>query len=124
MRKKILLFWVTILVLNSTFVFAQDAKSLFELGKSYWDKGKYSQAIKEFQKIVNVNPDGELTDDAQFWIGKSYYYQWDLKRAIIEYQKVIDKYPDRDLADDAQRWIGDCYYFGKKYEQATKEYQK
>lgn len=35
MRKKFLLFWVTILVLDNTFAFAQDAKSLFELGKGY-----------------------------------------------------------------------------------------
>ncbi len=54
---------------------------------------KFAIAIKEFQSIIDTNPDSEYAEVSQINIGRSYFLNGDYKRALKAYEKTLEKYP-------------------------------
>ncbi|RJQ70952.1 MAG: tol-pal system protein YbgF [Desulfobacteraceae bacterium] len=66
---------------------------LYAAAKQAYDNGQMEVARRQFEKFLQVNPNSDNADNAQFWIGESYYNEKWYEKAILEYQTVIEKYP-------------------------------
>lgn len=61
---------------------------------------KYGEAEQAFQKFLEQNPDGPLTQNAHYWLGETYYAQGEFTRSATtflegyEYDKKGAKAPD------------------------------
>jgi tol-pal system protein YbgF len=56
----------------------------------------YENALNAFEQFIELFPDHELTDNAQYWVGEIFYAKGDWERAILEFDDVIKKYPKGD----------------------------
>lgn len=78
-------------------------KEYFEL--AYQDMGKenWSEAEKNFQKILDEYPKGEFASKALFMVGfVNANYLKNFEKAKKYYTEFLEKYPDNELADDAK----------------------
>jgi len=50
---------------------AEQAKELYKMGLSFFNQGKYSQAKREFQKIIRMSPSREILEKAKEMYKKS-----------------------------------------------------
>ena len=56
-------------------------------------KGFYFDAIQDFQKLVEENPNDFLADDAMFNIGACYMKVQQFQKAFEAFEKVLSDYP-------------------------------
>ena len=70
-----------------------DQESLYTLAYETFKQGKYDKARTEFKNYLNLYPNTEYSDHAQFWIGECYYFEKKYEEAILEYDKVVKNYP-------------------------------
>lgn len=104
-------------------------------------QGEYTEAAKEFQKVVTGYPASPLYEKViakQYEIGDKLYEQgnkrlakkWAIgrkrpfKRAIEVYNMVINNQPFTDSAAEAQYKVGLCHHTRKEYVQAAFEYKR
>ncbi|MCF7797133.1 MAG: tol-pal system protein YbgF [Lentisphaeria bacterium] len=79
----------------------------------------YVSAIKLFNELINLWPDGTYADNCQYWIGECYYSLENYQQAIEEFSKV-SAFPENNKADHALFKIGMCYLqLGNKTEAET-----
>ncbi|MEI0538184.1 tetratricopeptide repeat protein [Brachyspira pulli] len=96
----------------------ENAKDLFEQGKSYINDENYEEAIKCFKKAVELNP-----DNANNWqlLGRSYEGNDNNEEAM----KCLNKALELDPNDaDNWYWLGYIYYKDANYEDAIKYLSK
>ena len=95
----------------------------YSLPKSYYAKGKYKEAIEEYRKILEEDPE-EVT--AQFEIADIYYFKLkNYSQAATEYREVLNKNPDDELWAFTINRLADiyCEQFGEP-DWAIKELEK
>lgn len=68
-------------------------KAQFDFAKSFYDEKKYSDAIREFKKLLKAYPKSFEASESQYYLGLIEEEQDNLYEAYMAYQKVIDKYP-------------------------------
>jgi superkiller protein 3 len=73
----------------------KDEVELIEMGKFYFLSGKYDEAIREFEKVIKLNP---RSADAYFNIGVAREAQNDMESARKIYEKVIKLVPGHQSA--------------------------
>jgi len=88
-----------------------------------YSQKQYKQAIPAFSQVIEENPDGSLSDNAQYWIGESYYGLQDFTRAVVEFEKVFT-FKDSNKDDDAQLKLGLCYLNLGQKDKAREEFQR
>ncbi len=91
------IFFVTVLVLlSSTISYAQKTpESLFAEGNAYYEKGEYSEAITEYQKILDS---GYESEGIYYNIGNSFFRMGKTGRAILNYERAKRLMPrDADI---------------------------
>lgn len=77
---------------------------LYKDAAGKYNQAEYEEAIKIFEKIINV--DEEYGDgDALYFLAQSYRMNGDSQKAIMMYQKLIDQYPDTYKARNAGRYM-------------------
>lgn len=77
-----------ILLLTTQFFFAQDG---FEKGNDFYRKGKYEQAIKEYESVLASQ---QHSAELYFNLGNSYYKLNKVAPAIYNYEKALVLNPD------------------------------
>jgi outer membrane protein assembly factor BamD (BamD/ComL family) len=78
-------------------------KEYFDLAYQYMGKEQWSEAEKNFQKILNEYPNGDYSSKALFMVGfvnANYLKNFDKARKY--YTEFLEKYPEHELADDAK----------------------
>tara|TARA_A100001011_G_scaffold102316_2_gene107874 strand:+ start:67171 stop:67950 length:780 start_codon:yes stop_codon:yes gene_type:complete len=100
-----------------------DYKSNYIDALSFYNDGKYNEAIQSFASLVLNNPNHKLSDNSQFWLGESYYALKNYKRAIVEFEKVF-QFTEEDKWDDAQLKLGICFQKIGNYSRARLEFEK
>lgn len=71
----------------------QDKETMYSTSYQIFKEGHYDKARTEFQKFLDVYPDSEYSDNAQFWIGECYFFEKNYEKAILEYEKVTKNFP-------------------------------
>ncbi len=98
-------------------------KSSYQQAYELYRQKAYQQAIPEFIRVIEARPDGDLSDNAQYWIGECYYGMQNYNRAIVEFEKVFTfKNSNKDA--DAQLKLGLCYLNLGQRQKAREEFQR
>ena len=78
-----------------------DPEELYNSGYSKLSKGDFKGAREEFKKFLELFPQTEYSDNAQFGIGEAYYKEKRYEEAILEYEEVVKKFPQGNKLPDA-----------------------
>lgn len=78
-----------------------DPEELYNGAYSKLTQGDFQGARKEFKKFLELFPQTEYSDNAQFWIGDCYYREKRYEEAILEFEEVIKKFPHGNKLPDA-----------------------
>lgn len=98
-------------------------RSQYQNAYEVYSKKNYEQAIKLFTDLIERNPEGDLSDNAQYWIGECYYGLKNYTRAIVEFEKVFT-FKESNKDDDAQLKLGLCYLNLGQRDKAREEFQR
>ena len=100
-----------------------------EYSKEYYDAlnllmndGAIENSLKQFQKLIRINPNHSLSDNCQYWIGEIYYKQKLFKESLLEFNKVSE-FSDSNKLDDALFKIILCYINLNDYDMASESLQ-
>ena len=85
------------------------AREYFDQGARYFTEQNFTQAGLEFQKVLDLHPESEWADNAQFTLGLIYEKAGDYQKAVEELKKVIENYPKGDKAPNALFGMGEIY---------------
>jgi tol-pal system protein YbgF len=88
---------------------ADDPLTLYKASYQALTRREHAAAIAGFQRFLELWPDHDYADNAQYWLGESFYDQRDYQTALVEFRKVVKRYPDGNKAPDALLKIGYCY---------------
>ncbi|MCU0734172.1 MAG: tol-pal system protein YbgF [Methylotetracoccus sp.] len=80
--------------------------------------GKYSDAIKEFKSFMAAYPNGEFSDNAQYWLAEAYYVTKDYGAARIAFEQVVKAFPQSAKVADAMLKVGFIDYDRGQYAEA------
>jgi tol-pal system protein YbgF len=69
---------------------------------------KFSDAIQEFEGLLNGNVREDLADNCNYWIGESYYALRQYKEAVDHFKTVLG-YNKSEKKSAAQLMIGNAY---------------
>jgi len=86
--------------------------------------GRYDDAIEAFKKFLQRYPNGQFSDNAQYWMAEANYVLRRFSKAIEAFDKVLKRYPDSSKIPDAMLKMGYSYYELKKWQQARKILQE
>lgn len=86
------------------------ADEYFEYAKKKFDRGRYYDAMTEFNVIVLKFSGNPVVDDAQYYLAESHFKQKEYLIAISEYEKLLKDYPTSPYAVLAQFKVGMSYY--------------
>ncbi|MBS4015258.1 MAG: tol-pal system protein YbgF [Candidatus Latescibacteria bacterium] len=100
-----------------------DPDELYNTAYLDYTRGNYDIAIQGFKRYLQLFPDTELSDNAQYWIGESYYSQRLYSDAILEFEKVVTNYPDGNKVVSALYKIGLAYQFNNETTKAKQYYK-
>ena len=90
---------------------------------------EWKELIAQFQRVVNIDPDGKNADNALYAIGSCWLWMYETKStptltyAIESFEKLVKRYPKSNLIPDTYWWLGYCYEKIENHEQAAKYYQ-
>ncbi len=68
-----------------------DFESVVSLGNVYYDGNQYPEAIKYYQRGLEINPNNA---DVRTDLGTAYWYVGDADRALVEFKKSLKIRPD------------------------------
>lgn len=80
-----------LLFFASGIVFASDDKTLFDSGNSYYSKGDYKAAIKEYETILES---GKESAELYYNLGNAYFKTNNLGYSILNYERAKKLKPD------------------------------
>jgi tol-pal system protein YbgF len=69
-----------------------NSKDIYKTAYLDLSRGNYDLALQGFQAYLTLYPNGELSDNAQYWIGETYYSKGEYKKALDEFNKIITNY--------------------------------
>jgi len=69
---------------------------LYQQSLNLFRDGRYEEALKSFQALIDAYPQSCLLDNVYFWMGECYLRLNRFEKAILSYQKVIKDYPKSD----------------------------
>ena len=84
----------------------EEAQKLYDAAYQDFVKGQYQLAQQGFAQYLQLLPESELADNAQYWIGECYYSQKKYSEAIQAFQTVIARYPEGEKAPAAMLKLG------------------
>lgn len=73
---------------------AGDDYLLFEILKNYFVQKKYSEAIKQLDKLIGTNISESTRNRAIFYLGESYYLLGNYEQAVRTFVKVEQVFPN------------------------------
>jgi len=94
------------------------------LGQCYYQKGKFAQAIYEFNTVLE-RPQAILDrEDALYWLGETYLKAGDLDNCLNSFEQFIQQYPDSRYIVFAYYSKGWALFNAGNYVQATEAFEK
>ena len=94
------------------------ARPYYNRGNAYKDQGSIPQAISDYSRAIEINPNLEV---AYYNRGKAYKYKGSIQQAISDYSRAIEINPNFEKAYNNR---GVAYYLTKEYDKAWKDVHK
>jgi outer membrane protein assembly factor BamD len=86
------------------------ASELIQVGMKAYEKGEYSDAIKNFQQLKDWYPFSKYAIEAELKIADSHYYLDQYAEAIAAYEEYEQLHPRNEAIPYVIYQIGRCYY--------------
>jgi tol-pal system protein YbgF len=84
---------------------------------------QYEMAIQELTVFLSKYPDGNFSDNAQYWLGEANYVTRQFEQALQEYNKLVVNFPHSQKYTHALLKIGYCYHELGRIDEARKYLQ-
>ncbi len=85
-----------------------EALSLYDEGYTLFHQQRYDEAEERFRRYLELYPDTDLADNAQFWIGECRYARDDFAAALEAFTSTVELYPQGNKVADALLKAGKC----------------
>lgn len=95
-----------------------EEKAAYEDAFSALKDLRYADSARQFRRFIEVYPDGEYADNAQYWLGESYYAAGNYPLALQAFTGLLENYPDSSKYADALLKIGYTHYEQQQWPQA------
>ena len=118
LRKASLLALIALLLSAGNTHASGSAKEAVNKGMEYGKQGKFNEAITEFNKAIEIDPNSY---NAYFNRGIAHKYVGDYDQAIVDYSKVVEINPK---ADNAYTNRGNIYAEKGDYDRAISDYNR
>ncbi|UCD57598.1 MAG: PD40 domain-containing protein, partial [Candidatus Hydrogenedentota bacterium] len=69
------------------------AEQHFEKANEFFKRMEYEGAIAEYEKVVTLSSNSEITQNAQYWIGQSHFRAGKFDAAQATFAKLIETHP-------------------------------
>lgn len=86
-----------------------EAEQLYQKAYMSYINGNFDAAIAGFERYLELFPDSQRADLAQYWIAESFFSQDELETALQEYDKLITQYPNSERIAAAYFSKADVY---------------
>ncbi len=83
-----------------------DCRRLWDNAFKDMYRGQYDLAISGFSDYLQYCPEGDLSDNSQFWIAESYYEMKQYEKAVEEYNTLLSKYANSEKRATAYFKLG------------------
>ncbi|MFH1784891.1 MAG: AAA family ATPase [Candidatus Micrarchaeota archaeon] len=95
-----------------------DAKTYYQMGNDYYEKGDYDKAIENYNMAILLNP---IFSEAYFNRALSYYQLKNFDKSIADYTKSMELDPQNPIIYNNR---GDAFYRKQDFQSAVKDYDK
>ncbi len=85
------------------------AEAHYELGRTYFQRGRYDDAVAVYRATIERFPNTDWERDADRQIPTTYWRKLDYPAAIAAYEALIEKYDEPDVYHSAVRDMVDVY---------------
>ena len=72
--------------------------------------GRYGEAAQAFTRFLEVNPNSEYADNANYWLGETYYVTREFDKSLATFQALVTRYPQSSKVSDSHLKMGYIYY--------------
>ena len=100
-----------------------EAQAEYQQAFNLLKQSQYDKAIAAFNAFLSRHPQGQYSDNAQYWMGEAYFVTRRYNEAITEYMKLLTNYPQSQKAPNSLLKIGYSYYELKQDADAKKALQ-
>jgi tetratricopeptide (TPR) repeat protein len=90
----------------------------FAFAMDYFDRGRYFEAINEFERFNHFFPEHERVDLALYKIGEAYFNNGQFKEAVAPFSRVIERYENPVLANKAYFRLSETFVALEDYASA------
>jgi outer membrane protein assembly factor BamD len=88
----------------------QSEQDLLRSAEGQLQRGRYEEARKELQRLMNQYPDSDLVTTARLGTAKALYLEKKYDEARAEYQRFLELHPQHERADEAHYYMGMAYF--------------
>jgi tol-pal system protein YbgF len=97
---------------------AADEKAAYDQAFQALKELRYADAAEDFQSFLDLYPNSDFADNAQYWLGESYYVTRNYDIALTAFQTLLDQYPESPKSPDALLKIGYTHYELEQWDSA------
>jgi outer membrane protein assembly factor BamD len=90
----------------------QSDQELVRAAEAQMQRGRYEDARKDLQRLMNQYPDSELVAAARLGTGKALYLDRKYDEARTEYLRFLELHPQHERVDEAHYYLGMAYVRG------------
>ncbi|MFC1713237.1 tetratricopeptide repeat protein [Candidatus Poribacteria bacterium] len=65
----------------------------------------HEAAIAEYEKVIELAPESEIAQDAQYWIGQSYFRMGRYDKALSVFEEIVQAYPESAIVPVTQLMV-------------------
>jgi len=95
-----------------------DAKTYYQMGNDFYEKGDYDKAIENYNMAILLNP---VFSEAYFNRALSYYQLKNFDKSIADYTKSMELDPQNPIIFNNR---GDAFYRKQDFQSAIKDYDR
>jgi len=96
----------------------------YQYAEALYKSGKSSQAILEYNRILELAPNSEYAQASLFTIAWIFFQNAQYTDAISKYKEMFVRYPKSDLIPNVYNSIGDAYFNMALYDSSIFYYDK
>lgn len=88
---------------------SSDPQTVYDTAYGDYTRGNLDLAVVGFRQFLELQPRGDLTDNALYWLGECFYRQAKFSKAIEQFDQVLSRFPNGDRVASALLKKGYAY---------------
>ena len=100
------------------------ARRLYDESYTLFHEKRYLESEEGFERFLDLYPNVDLADNAQFWIGECRYARGEYDEALEAFMATVGRFPDGNKVADALYKAGRCLEALDDSERAAATYEE